>query len=65
MAATFEADGDGTLLVETFATEGLVPALMARLWAIGSYRGSSKGELDSFERLAEREASGGISDRGT
>jgi len=64
MAATFEADGDGTLLVETFVTEGVVPALMARLWATGSYRGSFKGELASFRRLAEREAAAGA-DRST
>jgi uncharacterized protein YndB with AHSA1/START domain len=55
-AVTLEADGDGTLLTETFVTEGLLPAIMARLWATGSYRGSFKGELASFKRIAEREA---------
>ena len=54
--ATFEPDGDGTRLTQTFETEGLIPAIMARLFAMGSYRGSFRGELEHFGRLAEAEA---------
>ena len=53
--ATFQPDGLGTLLTQTFETEGVVPAIMARLFATGSYRGSFRGELDAFAALAERE----------
>jgi hypothetical protein len=56
MSATLEPDGDGTLLTETFITEGLIPAIAARIFATGSWRGSFKGELASFRRIVEREA---------
>ena len=51
-----EQDGDGTRLTQEFRTEGFIPALMARIFAMGSYRGSFRGELDAFARLAEAEA---------
>jgi uncharacterized protein YndB with AHSA1/START domain len=53
---TLEPDGSGTRLTETFETEGLIPAIMARIWASGSYEGSFRGELEHFGRLAEAEA---------
>jgi uncharacterized protein YndB with AHSA1/START domain len=56
--ATFEPDGrGGTLLTERFRTRGLVSAIAARIFATGSYRGSFRGELAEFARLAERQAS--------
>jgi uncharacterized protein YndB with AHSA1/START domain len=54
--ANFQPDGSGTLLTQTFETEGLVPAITARLFATGSYRGSFRGELEAFARIAERDA---------
>lgn len=59
MEATFDAVGDGTTLTQTFRTEGIIPAIAARIFATGSWRGSFRGELDTFVRLAEREAGGG------
>jgi carbon monoxide dehydrogenase subunit G len=55
---TFESDGNGTLLTQTFHIEGLLPRIMARIFATGSYRGSFRGELQTFVALAEREARG-------
>lgn len=52
---TLEPDGDGTILTQRFRTEGLISALMARIFAAGSYRGSFRGELEAFARIAERE----------
>ena len=52
--ATFDPDGDGTLIRQEFRTRGLVTAIFARLFASGSYRGSFQGELEAFARLAER-----------
>ena len=54
--ATFEADRGGTLLTQEFRTEGLIPAIVARVFATGSYRGSFRGELNAFARLAEQDA---------
>ena len=54
--ASFEPDGAGTRLTQEFRTEGLFPAVMARIFATGSWRGSFRGELKAFARLAEREA---------
>ena len=55
--ATFEPDGSGTLLTQRMVTKGLVSAVTARIFAAGSYRGSFKGELAEFARLAGQEAS--------
>lgn len=55
---TFVPEGDGTRIVEDFRTEGLVSAIAARLFALGSYKGSFQGELNDFAKLAEREAAG-------
>jgi uncharacterized protein YndB with AHSA1/START domain len=60
---TFEPDDGGTRLTQEFRTEGLIPALMARIFASGSYKGSFRGELDDFARLAEREV-GMVGDQG-
>jgi len=55
-SATFEATATGTRLTQEFRTEGLIPAITARIFALGSYRGSFRGELATFARIAEREA---------
>jgi uncharacterized protein YndB with AHSA1/START domain len=54
--AVFEPDGDGTRLTQEFRTEGIVPAIAARIFATGSGKGSFRGELATFARIAEREA---------
>ena len=54
--ATFEPEDGGTRLTQRFETEGLIPALVARIFATGSYRGSFRGDLATFARLAERAA---------
>ncbi len=55
--AEFEDQGDGTRLTQDFWTNGIISVVMGRIFAFGSYRGSFRGELNSFARLAEREAS--------
>ena len=56
MEAELDAEGGGTLLTQRFKTEGFVPAIVARIFAIGSYRGSFRGELATFAAMVEREA---------
>jgi uncharacterized protein YndB with AHSA1/START domain len=53
---TFEPTPAGTRLTQEFATEGIIPAIAARIFALGSYKGSFRGELNAFVRIAEREA---------
>ena len=53
---TFEPTEAGTRLTQEFRTEGLIPAISARIFALGSYRGSFRGELETFVRIVEREA---------
>jgi hypothetical protein len=53
--ATFAPDGEGTLMTQEFRTDGVIPGLLGRLFAIGSYRGSFRGELKEFARIAELE----------
>lgn len=55
---TFEPTATGTRLTQEFRTEGLIPAISARIFATGSYKGSFRGELGEFVRIAEREARG-------
>ncbi len=55
---TFEPSPTGTRLTQEFRTEGLIPAISAWIFSLGSYKGSFRGELNSFARLAEREARG-------
>jgi len=56
-SATFEPDGDGTRITQTFETVGWIPAISSWVFSRGSYEGSFRGELEKFARLAEREAS--------
>lgn len=60
---SFEPTSAGTRLTQEFRTEGLIPALMARIFATGSYRGSFRGELEVFAKLVERDALMRTSDR--
>lgn len=53
---TFEATPTGTRLTQLFETVGIIPAIAARIFAIGSYKGSFQGELNEFVRIAEHEA---------
>lgn len=55
-SVTFEPTATGTRLTQEFRTEGLIPAISARIFAVGSYKGSFRGELKAFVRIAEREA---------
>ena len=55
-SATFEPDGDGTRIIQTFETIGLIPAISSWVFSRGSYEGSFRGELEKFARIAEREA---------
>lgn len=52
--ATFEPDGDGTRLTQVFRTRGVIPAIASAIFSMGSWKGSFKGELDEFRKLAER-----------
>jgi uncharacterized protein YndB with AHSA1/START domain len=54
--ATFEPDGDGTRMTTILETEGLFPAVMARIFSLGSWKGSFRGELEHFARLAAAES---------
>jgi len=49
----FEPDGGGTRLTQEFRTTGIVSAIAARLFATGSWRGSFRGELETFRRMVE------------
>jgi uncharacterized protein YndB with AHSA1/START domain len=53
---TFTLEAGGTRIDEIFHTEGLKSAITARLFSLGSYKGSVQGELNDFARLVEREA---------
>lgn len=55
-SVTFAPDRNGTRLTQEFVTKGIIPAITARVFSIGSYRGSFRGELASFVRIAERDA---------
>ena len=57
--ATFEQVGAGTRLTQTFETQGVIPAITARIFATGSYKGSFRGELETFKKICEREAAQG------
>lgn len=53
---TFTPEGAGTRIHQVIATRGLVSAIFGRIFSLGSYQGSFKGELETFRRLVEREA---------
>ena len=55
-SATFEPEDGGTLVTVRLDTEGIFPAIMARIFSLGSWRGSFRGELAHFARLAELDA---------
>ena len=46
----FEDQADGTRLTQEFWTNGIISAVMARVFSFGSYKGSFRGELMSFAR---------------
>jgi uncharacterized protein YndB with AHSA1/START domain len=52
----FDRTEEGTRLTQVFRTRGIISALSSRLFAAGSYKGSFRGELETFRRIAEREA---------
>ena len=54
-SATFEPEGHGTRITQTFETVGLISAISSWIFSRGSYEGSFRGELEKFARLAERE----------
>lgn len=54
--ATFEPDGNETRLTVEVRTKGWVSAIMARIFATGSYQGSFLGELRAFARLVEQQS---------
>ncbi|MDL2334692.1 MAG: SRPBCC family protein [Chloroflexota bacterium] len=54
--AIFEPDGNGTSMTQEFWTKGVIAAIAARLFATGSYKGSFRGELQEFARIASAEA---------
>ena len=56
---TFEPESGGTRLTQRFKTQGFIPGIAARIFAMGSYRGSFRGELAAFKALAERAAGSG------
>jgi uncharacterized protein YndB with AHSA1/START domain len=51
----FEPEGSGTRIDQEFQTIGLIPNIMGRIFAMGSYRGSFQGELNEFARIAASE----------
>jgi uncharacterized protein YndB with AHSA1/START domain len=55
-SATFEPESTGTRLTQTFRTQGIIPAIAARIFATGSWKGSFRGELAHFGRIAEADA---------
>jgi hypothetical protein len=55
MLVTFEPEGDGSRVTLEVRTEGRLSAFAGRLLATGAYRGSFRGQLRSFARVAERE----------
>lgn len=58
-SARFQADGEGTRIEQEFRTRGLISGIMGRFFALGSYRGTFQGELNTFARLAEAEEATG------
>jgi len=56
---TLQSRDGGTHLTQRFETEGIGPAIMARIFATGSYTGSFRGEPAAFGRLVEAEVTRG------
>jgi uncharacterized protein YndB with AHSA1/START domain len=55
-SATFLPEDGGTRLTVRLDTEGLFSAITARIFSLGSWRGSFRGELAHFARLAAIDA---------
>ncbi|MDR6640229.1 SRPBCC family protein [Paenarthrobacter nitroguajacolicus] len=53
---TIVPEGEGTRINQEFVTRGFIAGIFGRLFAMGSYRGSFKGELEAFRQLVEQEA---------
>lgn len=53
---TFAPEGGGTRIQQVFETRGLVATVVGRLFATGSYRGSFRGELETFRAMVERDS---------
>jgi uncharacterized protein YndB with AHSA1/START domain len=51
---TFELEGGGTRIVQAFRPLGLIPTIAGWIYSLGSWRGSFKGELEVFRKIAER-----------
>jgi uncharacterized protein YndB with AHSA1/START domain len=51
----FQPENGGTRLTQEFETQGIIPAIAARIFATGSYKGSFRGELNTFVKIAEAE----------
>ncbi|WP_159708612.1 SRPBCC domain-containing protein [Arthrobacter sp. 18067] len=51
----FASEDGGTRIHQEFVTRGFISALVGRIFAMGSYRGSFQGELETFRKLVERE----------
>ena len=56
IGATFDPEADGTRITQWSEPEGLGPTIAAWVFSQGSWRGSFRGELNTFKRIAEREA---------
>jgi uncharacterized protein YndB with AHSA1/START domain len=61
-SAKLEVEGVGTRLTLEFRVEGTTSRIVARIFATGTYKGSFRGELETFRRIAEREARAGRSE---
>jgi carbon monoxide dehydrogenase subunit G len=52
----FEDVSGRTRLRQEFRINGVLPRVVARIFATGSYMGSFRGELNHFKEICEREA---------
>ncbi|MFF2842175.1 SRPBCC domain-containing protein [Paenarthrobacter sp. NPDC057981] len=50
---TFTPESGGTRIQQVFETRGFVSTVVGRLFATGSYRGSFRGELETFRAMVE------------
>lgn len=55
---TFTPESGGTRIRQVIQTRELVAAVFGRIFATGSYKGSFRGELESFRALVENGRSG-------
>jgi uncharacterized protein YndB with AHSA1/START domain len=53
--ATFEPEAGGTRLTQQYRTRGIVSAIMARVFATGSHKGSFRGELETLRDLIHQD----------